>query len=296
MPNRQVLAGAALLAVLVTAALLAPWIAPVDPSRQFSDGLDAHGMPLAPCARFPLGTDSLGRDVLSRVLHGARISLGVGTAAMLTASVIGVAVGLLAGYCGGWVDQVLMRGTDIMMAIPSVLLALAFAGLMDGRTLHLRPAWLPLPFLDLELARGMVSLLLVIGLVSWTGMARVVRAQVLTLKERPFIEAARALGCSHARILGRHLLPNVLPAVLTLTTLSTAGTVGLEAGLSFLGVGIPPPAPSWGGMLNDGQAYLLVAPWLVLPPGVAIVVTVLGFNLLGRGLEEVLDPYGKRRG
>jgi peptide/nickel transport system permease protein len=214
---------------------------------------------------------------------------------MLTASVIGVAVGLLAGYCGSWVDQVLMRGTDIMMAIPSVLLALAFAGLMDGRTLRLRPAWLPLPFLDVELARGMVSLLLVIGLVSWTGMARVVRAQVLSLKERPFIEAARALGCSHVRILGRHLLPNVLPAVITLTTLSTAGTVGLEAGLSFLGVGIPPPAPSWGGMLNDGQAYLLVAPWLVLPPGVAIVVTVLGFNLLGRGLEEMLDPYGKRR-
>jgi peptide/nickel transport system permease protein len=177
----------------------------------------------------------------------------------------------------------------------SVLLAMAFAGLMDGRTLHLRPAWLPLSFLDVELARGIVNLLLVIGLVSWTGMARVVRAQVLSLKERPFIEAARALVCSHARILLRHILPNVLPVILILTTLSTAGTVGLEAGLSFLGIGVPPPTPSWGGTLGDGQPYLLVAPWLVLPPGIALVLTVLGLNFLGRGLEEMFDPYAKRR-
>jgi ABC-type dipeptide/oligopeptide/nickel transport system permease subunit len=208
---------------------------------------------------------------------------------MLTATVIGVAIGLVAGYFGGWVDQILMRCTDVLMAVPSVLLALAFAGLMDGRTLRLHPAWLPLPFLDLELARGVVSLLLVIGLVSWTGMARVVRAQVLSLKERPFVEAARALGCSDSRILLRHILPNVAPVILVLTTLSTAGTVGLEAGLSFLGVGVPPPTPTWGGMLGDGQPYLLVAPWLALPPGVALVLAVLGFNLLGRGLEEALE-------
>jgi ABC-type dipeptide/oligopeptide/nickel transport system permease subunit len=135
---------------------------------------------------------------------------------------------------------------------------------------------------------------MVIAVVSWTGMARVVRAQVLSIKERDFVHAARAIGCSPARILFRHILPNVLPTIIVLGTLSTAGTIGLEAGLSFLGIGIAPPTPSWGAMINDGQPYLMAAPWLALPPGIAVVLVVLGFNLLGQGLQDVLDPYQKR--
>jgi len=251
-------------------------------------------MPVAPCAMFPLGSDSLGRDVLSRVIFGARISLTVGTVAMGTATAVGVLVGLLAGYFGRATGTVLMRLTDMTMTIPALLLAIAFAGLMDGRKVHLHPHALPWHFLDIELRRGIVSVLLVIGLVSWTGIARVVRGVVLSLKEREFVEAARAVGCSHARIIWRHILPNTLPAIIVVAAMGTAGTIALEAGLSYLGIGVPPPAPSWGGMISDGQPYLLVAPWLVLPPGLAVVLAVVGFNLLGQGLQDVLDPHHQR--
>lgn len=289
--NRLVRAGIFLIALLALAAVLASVIAPHDPNTQFKEGLDANGMPVPPGGRFLLGTDSLGRDVFSRVLYGARISLSVGLVAMLTATIIGVLIGLLSGYYGRGVDAVLMRFTDIMMTIPPLLLAIAFAGLMDGRRVHLHPSWLPFHWLDFKLERGMVSLFFVIGIVSWTGIARVVRGQVLSLKEREFIEAARAIGCSNARIVWRHLLPNVLPVIVVLATMSTAGTISLEAGLSYLGIGVPPPAPSWGGMISDGQSYLLVAPWLVLPPGIAIVVAVVAFNLFGQGLQDILDPH-----
>jgi len=289
-----VLAGLVTIGLLALTAALAPLVAPHNPNVQFTDGLDKHGMPLPPCHRFPLGTDSLGRDVLSRVVFGARISLTVGTVAMLTATIIGLIVGLLAGYHGGWLDTVLMRFTDIMMTVPALLLAIALAGLMDGRIVHLHPRWLPAPFLDLRLERGLVSILFVIGIVTWTGMARVVRGQVLTVKERDFVEAARAIGCSRARIILRHVLPNVLPAVIVLATMSTAGTILLEAGLGYLGIGVPPPAPTWGGMISDGQPYLLSAPWIALPAGAAVVLAVLGFNLLGQGLQDVLDPHQRR--
>jgi peptide/nickel transport system permease protein len=272
--------GLALIAALVLVAVAADFLAPHDPRQQFADGLDDSGMPVPPSARFPLGTDSLGRDVLSRLLHGTRISLLVGTVAMLTAALIGVGVGLAAGYGGPWADMPLMRLTDVMMSLPGVLLAMALVGLMQDRDL------------SLPLVPGrLVSVLLVIGIISWTGIARVVRGQVLTLKERPFVEAARALGFSHTRILLRHILPNLLPAILVLAALGTASTMGMEAGLSFLGIGLPPSTPSWGVMINEGQPYLLVAPWLVLPPGSAIILAVLGFNLLGQGLQDALDPY-----
>jgi ABC-type dipeptide/oligopeptide/nickel transport system permease subunit len=285
--NRLVVSGLAIIGLLVLIAVLADFLAPHRPSEQFADGLDADGMPVPPCRRFPLGTDSLGRDVLSRTLHGTRISLVVGTVAMVTALAVGVLVGLYAGYYGRWVDAVLMRFTDVMLALPALLLALALAGLMDGKPLLERP-------ITLRLERGLFSVCLVIGVVSWTGIGRVVRGQVLSLKERAFVEAARALGCSNGRILWRHILPNVLPAILVLATMSTAGTILFEAGLSYLGVGVPPPAPSWGTMIADGQPYLLAAPWQVWPPGCAIVLAVLGFNLVGQGLQDVLDPYHRK--
>jgi ABC-type dipeptide/oligopeptide/nickel transport system permease subunit len=285
--NRLVAAGLAIVLLFVLVAAFADVLSPYAPDRQMEDGLDADGMPVPPSRRFPLGTDSLGRDVLSRVLHGTRISLTVGTVAMLTSLVIGVLVGLYAGYYGGWVDAVLMRMTDVMLALPALLLAIALAGLMDGKVLIGWPV-------EVRLERGLLSVCFVIGIVSWTGIARVVRAQVLTLKERAFVEAARAVGCSHRRVLWRHILPNVLPAIVVLATMSVAGTILFEAGLSYLGVGVPPPAPSWGNMILDGQAYMTTAPWIMVPAGAAVVLAVLGFNLLGQGLQDVLDPYHKK--
>jgi peptide/nickel transport system permease protein len=285
--NRLVAAGLAVIGLLVLVAAFADVLTPYDPDTQLDDGLDSDGMPLAPCHQFPLGTDNLGRDVLTRVLHGTRISLAVGAVAMLTALVIGVLVGLYAGYYGRWVDAILMRTTDVVLALPALLLAIALAGLMNGKVLLDWPV-------EVRLERGLFSVCLVIGVVSWTGIARVVRGQVLSLKERAFVEAARAVGCSARRILWRHILPNVLPAILVLATMSVAGTVLFEAGLGYLGVGVPRPAPSWGNMVADGQPYLLVAPWLVIPPGLAIVLTVLGFNLLGQGLQDVLDPHQRK--
>ena len=293
--NPLVLFGAALVGLLVLVALSAHVLAPHSSDEQFKYGLDADGLPVPPCREFLLGTDSLGRDVLSRVLYGSQISLTVGVAAMLAALAVGVVVGLYSGYYPGWVDVVLMRFTDVMMAIPALLLALALAGLIQvGRSVGL-PPWSAHPVIEFRLERGWFSILLVIGVVSWTGIARVVRGQVLALKERAYVEAARAIGCSDTRILWLHLLPNVLPAIIVLAAMSTGGTFALEAGLGFLGVGVPPPAPSWGTMISDGQAYLTVAPWLVLPPGLAVVLAVLGFSVLGQGLQDVLDPYHKKR-
>ena len=295
--NPLVVSGAVLVGLLVLLAAVAPLIAPYDRAvKQYEKGLDDDGMPMPPSSRFLLGTDSLGRDMLIRVLYGSRISLTVGVAAVLAAVAVGLVIGMYAGYYGGWVDMVLMRLTDVMMAVPALLLALALAGLIqEARPISLYLPGVAAPLFEYKPVKGLVSILLVIGVVSWTGIARVVRGQVLALKERAFVEAARAIGCSDTRILWLHLLPNVLPAIIVLSAMSTAGTIALEAGLGYLGVGVPPPAPSWGTMISDGQAYLTVAPWLVLAPGVAIVLAVLGFNLLGQGLQDVLDPYHKRR-
>lgn len=292
--NRLLQTGAAIIFFLTLLALAAPLLTRLhilhEPIKQDQNGMDADGMPRPPGREYLLGTDNLGRDVLSRVVYGTRVSLTVGTAAMLTATVIGVVVGLLAGFYGGKLDLGLMRLTDINLSIPALLLAIAFAGLMDGKVLQLHPDWLHWSFLDVHLERGMVSVFLIIGLVSWPGMVRVIRGQVLAIKEREFVQAARALGASDRRIVFRHILPNVLPSVIVLAAMSTANTILLEAGLGYLGIGVPPPAPSWGSMIADGQAYFISAPAIVIAPGVAIVLTVLGFNLLGQGLLEVLDP------
>jgi len=213
---------------------------------------------------------------------------------MLTATVIGLLVGLFSGFYGGKLDMLLMRFTDMNLSLPSILIAIAFAGLMDGKTLHLHPAWLHWPFLDVQLKRGMVSIFLIIGFVCWPGMVRVIRAQVLSLKEREFVLAARVLGASDAHVIFRHLLPNVLPTVIVLAAMATANTILLEAGLGYLGVGVPPPAPTWGSMISEGQAYFISKPMIVIAPGAAIALTVLAFNLLGQGLQEVLDPNRKR--
>jgi len=292
--NSLVRAGLLIVGLLLLLAVAAPVLTRMhvlhEPIQQDQQGLDQDGMPRPPSGHYLLGTDNLGRDMLSRVIRGTRVSLTVGIAAMLTATLLGVSVGLIAGFYGRKLDLGLMRFTEMCMTIPGILLAVAFAGVMDGRTVHLHPSGLAWHFLDVELKRGMVSLFLIIGIVCWPGMVRVVRAQVLALKEREFVVAARALGASNAQTIFWHILPNILPTVIVLAALNTANAILLEAGLGYLGIGVPPPAPTWGSMIADGQPYFIAAPYIVIVPGVAIAVTVLAFNLLGQGLQEVLDP------
>lgn len=295
--HRLITAGSAMVLALLLTALAAPAFTRIgvlpSPSQQYQEGLDRDGMPLGPGGRFRLGTDNLGRDVLARVVHATRISLPIAFGAMVTATCIGTVVGLLAGFHGGWVDAVLMRFTEINLTIPAILLAVAFAGLMDGRILHLHPSFLDWHFLDFRMERGFLSLFLIIGLVCWPGMVRVIRAQVLQLKEREFVTASRSLGATDARLIFRHILPNLLPTVIVLAVMSTGNMILLEAGLGYLGIGVPPPTPTWGSMISDGQPYFVASPHTVVVPGLAIVLTVLAFNLLGQGLQESLDP---RRG
>lgn len=292
--HRLVRVGAAIVILLALFALAAPELTRRhvlrEPIQQDPKGLDADGLPLPAGGGYLLGTDNLGRDVLARVIYGARVSLTIGTAAMLLAVFLGLTIGVTAGYYGGKLDLALMRFTEINLSVPAILLAIAFAGLMDGRTVHPLPAAWHWQFLDFQLQRGMVSLFLIIGFVCWPGLVRVIRAQVLALREREFVQAARALGASDARVIAGHILPNILPTVLVLGAVNIANTILLEAGLSYLGIGVPPPAPTWGGMISDGQPYFITAPLNVIAPGVAIVLAVLAFNLIGRGLQETLDP------
>jgi peptide/nickel transport system permease protein len=264
--------GAALVALFVVAALLAPWLAPHDPLRQFANGLTELGTPRPPGGPFPLGTDDYGRDLLSRLLYGARLSLTIGVAATAIAIAVGTLLGVTAGYFGGAVEALLMRVTDVVMAFPVLLLAIAFVAV-------LRPS--------------LTSVLLVVGLVNWTPVARVVRGETLAAREALFVEAARALGASHGRIVVQHILPQVAPTLLVLASTSVATTILLDAGLSYLGVGVPPPAPSWGAMLTGGQSYYRTAPWLALWPGLAIVLAVGGFNLLAFSLQRRLEPRSR---
>jgi ABC-type dipeptide/oligopeptide/nickel transport system permease subunit len=265
--------GFTIIALLLVAAFCATWLAPHDPRTIIANGINRVGEPHPPGDGFLLGADPLGRDVLSRLVWGARISLRVAFYAMLTSVAIGTMIGLLGGYFGGWVDGLLTRLTETVMSLPTILLAISLFVLLPGDTPKQR----------------LFKLLLAISLVTWTGIARAVRGQVFSLKEREYIEAARALGCSHARILFVHLLPNVLPTVLVLATLATAQNILLEAGLSYLGQGVEPSEPSWGGMIRDGEPFMLAAPWILLSAGFAVVLAVTGFNLLGRALEETLE-------
>jgi peptide/nickel transport system permease protein len=266
--------GAALLLVLLALALAGPWLGLPDPTRG-----DLRARMLAPTLSWtslgahPLGTDQLGRDILSRIVTGSRVTLLIAGSAVVIGGIIGVALGLVAGYFGGWYDRVLMRLVDIQLAFPLMLLALLVVAAL-GPSLH--------------------NLIAVLALTSWVRYARIVRGEVLSVREREFVQAARAIGANHARILGIHVLPNVLTPVLVVATLELARTIVLEAGLSFLGLGIQPPSPSWGRMLADGRTYIASAWWIITLPGLALMLTVLSVNLLGDWLRDWLDPRAER--
>jgi peptide/nickel transport system permease protein len=268
--SRRFLAvGVVIVGVLVLAAAAAPWLTPYDPNAIV---VGTYRGPLAPGNGHPFGTDTVGRDVWARIVYGARTSLFVGTVAMAISLVIGMAIGLLAGYFGGLVDAVLMWVVDLFLTMPSLLLLIVLATILP-------PSMLTIP--------------LVIGLLGWTTFGRTVRGEVLTLRERDYVQAARALGATNGRIILRHLLPGVLPGVIVLAALGMSGAIIVDAGLSYLGLGVPLPTPSWGRMVSDAQTYVAVAPWLVVAPGVSIALAVIGFNLIGYGLVDVL---GRRQG
>ncbi|HJT24063.1 MAG TPA: nickel transporter permease [bacterium] len=256
--------GGVLVLVLILVALTCQWIAPYDPDNQvLADRL------LPPSWHHWMGTDQYGRDILSRMFYGSRISLAVGLVAVSIYVLIGTTVGSVAGYYGGWVDGLLMRITDIFLCIPTfllILMVIAFVG------------------------PSIVNIMVVIGLTSWTDVARLVRGEILVLKEREFIQAARVIGMKDSRIILKHLLPNAIGPVLVVATLGIGGAILVESALSYLGLGVQPPTPSWGNMLEEGKEHLTDAWWLITFPGLAIFLTVLGYNLLGEGLRDLLDP------
>jgi peptide/nickel transport system permease protein len=268
------LLGLAVILLTMAAAVLAPVLAPYPPDEQFFDGLTLEGAPLPPGGRFWLGTDLLGRDLLSRLIHGSRTSLLIGVVANGAAVLLGTMLGVVAGYVRGWLGAAIMRFTDLMMAFPALLLAIALAAIF-------RPSlWI---------------VALVIALVNWVQIARVVYTETTSLGEREFIEASRAVGAGPWRILLTHILPHLVPTVLVWGTLGIATTVLLEATLSFLGIGVRPPTPSWGNIIFENQTWFATAPWLVFIPGAAILLLALSFNLLGDALRDALDPTQRGR-
>ncbi|NMB02440.1 MAG: ABC transporter permease [Firmicutes bacterium] len=262
--NKLALVGGIVVLLIILAAVFAPYVATHSYSRQ-----NLRARLSAPSSEHLLGTDGYGRDVFSRVVWGARVSLQIGFGAAGLAVLIGVFLGSIAGYYGGFIDSVIMRFVDIMMCIPALFLTLTIIALFGA---------------------SMTNTMLVIGLIYWTRTCRIVRGEFLSLRNRQFTEAARAIGLSDARIIFRHLLPNALAPIIVQTTLFIAQAILIESGLSFLGLGAQPPTPSWGNMLNEGYKFLSMAWWIATFPGVAIFLTVLSFNLLGDGLRDALDP------
>lgn len=262
--NRLALTGAVLVIVLFLIAILAPFISPYKP-----DDIDRKHILESPSIKHPFGTDDLGRDVLSRMIWGSRISISVGFVAVGIATIIGVILGAVSGYYGGWTDRTIMRFIDIMLTIPTFFLILAVIAFVGSNI------W---------------NIMIIIGLTSWMGVARLVRAEFLSLKERDFVLAARALGASNSRIIFKHILINSLAPVFVSAVLGIAGAILLESALSFLGIGIQPPTPSWGNILTLGKDNIEIAWWLSVFPGLAILVTVLVYNLVGEGLRDALDP------
>jgi peptide/nickel transport system permease protein len=262
--NRMAMAGLALVLGLFVVSISAHWLAPYDP-----DQINLKAVLMPPSQAHLMGTDTLGRDVLSRIIYGSRVSLKVGFVAVGLATLIGLVVGALAGYYGGWVDSGLMRLVDLMLCFPSFFLILAVIAVLEPSI------W---------------NIMAVIGLTSWMGVARLVRAEFLTLREREFVTAARALGASDVRLIMRHMLPNALAPVMVSATLGVAGAILTESALSFLGLGVQPPTPSWGNILTAGKDNIEIAWWLSVFPGLAILITVMSYNLLGEGIREAIDP------
>jgi peptide/nickel transport system permease protein len=264
--HRQAILGLALIVLLTGTALLAPAIAPYDPDAQVDIVATRYQ---APSASHPMGTDRFGRDIFSRVLYGARISLSIGFLAVLIAITLGTAIGAIAGFFGGRLDSVLMRGVDLLLSFPRLVLLVVLVALFEP---------------------SIALVTLVLGLTGWMGVSRIVRGQVLTVRELEFVTAARVLGFGRARILARHILPNVLTPVIVAATLGIGNTILAEAALSFLGLGVQPPTASWGNMVASGRDAMLDAWWITTFPGLAIVFTVMAFNLVGDGLRDALDP------
>jgi len=262
--NRLALVGLAVVAVLLLTALGAPWLAPQDPAKQSLIEKRAR-----PGGKYLLGADEFGRDILSRVIYGTRVALLVGTVAVGVALALGFVVGGVAALAGGWVDAILMRAMEVLLAFPYLLLAIAVVS---------------------ALGPGTLNTTLAVGIWGTPAVARMVRAAVLQLKETEFVGAARALGATGPALMARHIVPNVLPTLTVYATLFMANAILVEAALSFLGLGVQPPKPSWGLMVSTGRDLLLVAPHVATIPGLAIMVAVLGFNLLGDGLRDALDP------
>lgn len=268
--NRFAIAGGAVVILLFLISFAAPIIAPYGP-----DDLDLYNVLMPPSPAHWLGTDDLGRDVLSRLIYGTRVSLKVGFVAVGIAMVIGTLVGLISGYYSGLADNILMRFVDIMLCFPTFFLILAVIAFLE------QSIW---------------YIMIIIGLTGWMGVARLVRAEVLSIRERDYVMAARALGAGDGRIIFRHILPNAVSPVLVSATLGVAGAILTESSLSFLGIGVPPPTPSWGNILTAGKEYIEFAWWLTLYPGLAITVTVLSYYLVGEGIRDALDPriHGER--
>lgn len=262
--NKLAVAGGMIVAILFLVAIFAPVISPYNPND-----IDRHHILEAPGIHHPLGTDDLGRDILSRMIWGARISLSVGFVAVGIATLIGIFFGAVSGYYGGWLDMIITRFIDIMLSIPTFFLILAVIAFIGS---------------------GIFNIMAVIGFTSWMGVARLVRAEFLTLKERDYVLAARALGASNMQIIFRHIMINSMAPVLVSAVLGIAGAVLVESALSFLGIGVQPPTPSWGNILTLGKDNIEIAWWLSVFPGLAILITVLGYNLLGEGIRDSIDP------
>lgn len=264
--HRQAAMGVVLLTGMALSALLTPYLAPHDPVRQ-EEVAETRFEP--PSAEHPMGTDRFGRDVLSRVLYGARVSLGIGTVAVLLAVTLGTAVGAGAGYAGGWLDGAAMRFVDLLLSFPRLVLLITVVALFEP---------------------SIALVTLVLGLTGWMGTSRVVRSEVLSVREEPYVAAARSLGYGHGRILLRHVLPNAMSPVIVSATLGVGHAILAEAALSFLGLGVQPPTASWGGMVAAGRDVMVDAWWITTFPGLAIVLTVMSFNLVGDGLRDMMDP------
>jgi peptide/nickel transport system permease protein len=266
--NRGAMLGLTLIVLEVLVAVFAPWVAPHDPIYQ---DLEAPMQP--PSRAHPFGSDDVGRDILSRIIHGARISLSVGLIAVGIAGTLGVTLGLITGFYGGWLDDLILRGMDLLLAFPGILLALTIVAVLGP---------------------GLFNVMIAVGIADLPSFTRVTRGQTLSVREMDYVQGARAMGCSTARVLRRHVLPNVLPALIVLATLRVATAILTAAGLSFLGLGAQPPTPEWGAMLAMGRTFLRQAWWLTTFPGFAIMLTVMQINLLGDGLRDALDPKLRR--